>query len=162
MFFSLFLIFFGAAVLATLALYARQAMLLSYIALGAVIGPWGLDWISNPDLIADISNIGILFLLFLLGLNLEISELAKLFREAIFVTVVSCATFFAAGLLVALLFSFNWQDAILTGLAMMFSSTIISLKLLPTHPTTGAWVATAGGGCLVGSHACAHSPLCQV
>lgn len=132
MIFSLFLIFFGAACLATLALYARQALILSYIAIGVILGPWGLDLISNPGLIADISNIGILFLLFLLGLNLEISELAKLFREAIFVTLISAIVFFVFGLLVAMAFSFTTTDAILTGLAMMFSSTIISLKLLPT------------------------------
>lgn len=132
MIYSLFLIFFGATCLATAALYARQAMILSYIVAGALIGPWGLDWISNPDLIAEISNIGILFLLFLLGLNLELAELFKLFREAIFVTLISCVVFFLAGALVALAFSFNTIDAILVGTAMMFSSTIISLKLLPT------------------------------
>jgi len=42
-FFSLFLIFSGAALVATLALYARQALLIAYIALGALLGPWSLD-----------------------------------------------------------------------------------------------------------------------
>ncbi|MGH8534514.1 MAG: cation:proton antiporter, partial [Gammaproteobacteria bacterium] len=40
--FSLFLVFTGAAILATLALYARQAMLVAYIVLGVVLGPWGI------------------------------------------------------------------------------------------------------------------------
>ena len=129
---SLFLIFFGAAVLATAALYARQAMILSYIAVGVVVGPWGLNWISNPGLIADFSNIGILFLLFLLGLNLEISELKKLFREAIAVTLISSLLFFFVGCAIAAAFGFTGLDIFLTGLALVFSSTIISLKLLPT------------------------------
>jgi len=132
MLFSLFLIFFGAAVLATLALYARQAMILSYIAVGMLVGPWGLNWISNPELIADFSNIGILFLLFLLGLNLELGELKKLFREAILVTIISSLVFFLIGALIAALFQFNRTDIFLTGIIMVFSSTIISLKLLPT------------------------------
>jgi len=132
MLFSLFLIFFGAAVLSTVALYARQAMILSYIAIGVLVGPWGLNWISNPELIADFSNIGILFLLFLLGLNLEIGELKKLFREAILITVVSSLVFFIVGASVAFVFKFNKIDIFLTGLIMVFSSTIISLKLLPT------------------------------
>jgi len=132
MIFSLFLIFFGAAVLSTVALYARQAMILSYIAIGVLVGPWGLNWISNPELIADFSNIGILFLLFLLGLNLEIGELKKLFREAILITVVSSLVFFIVGASVAFVFKFNKIDIFLTGLIMVFSSTIISLKLLPT------------------------------
>lgn len=132
MVYSLFLIFGGAAVLATVALYARQAMLLAYIAVGALFGPWGLDWVSNPNLIADISNIGILFLLFLLGLNLEMSELTKLFKEAVLVTAASCFLFALTGFAVATAFAFNFTDSLLIGLAMMFSSTIIALKLLPT------------------------------
>ncbi|HSH40839.1 MAG TPA: cation:proton antiporter, partial [Arenicellales bacterium] len=74
----MFLIFTGAAVLATLALYARQAMLVGYILLGAVLGPWGLQWVSDTNLIQDIAEIGIIFLLFLLGLNLHPQKLLQL------------------------------------------------------------------------------------
>ena len=130
--FSLFLVFSGAAVVATLALYARQALLIAYIAVGALLGPWALDMVSNPTLIADIANVGILFLLFLLGLNLEPQDLKKLFREAIVVTAVSSVSFAIIGLIVALSFGFNLADALLIGTGMMFSSTIIALKLLPT------------------------------
>jgi len=125
-------VFSGAAVVATLALYARQALLIAYIAVGALLGPWALDLVSNPALIADIANVGILFLLFLLGLNLEPRDLKNLFREAIVVTTVSSLLFAAIGLLVALSFGFNRTDALLIGAGMMFSSTIIALKLLPT------------------------------
>lgn len=124
--------FSGAAVIATLALYARQALLIAYILLGALFGPWALDIVSNPALIADISNVGILFLLFLLGLNLEPKDLKKLFREAIVVTAASSTVFAVLGLLVAKAFGFSWLDSLLVGAAMMFSSTIIALKLLPT------------------------------
>lgn len=118
--------------MATIALYARQALLIAYILLGAVLGPWALDLVSNPDLIAEISNVGILFLLFLLGLNLEPNDLKKLFREAIVVTVASSVCFALMGLLVALFFGFGWADSLLIAASMMFSSTIIALKLLPT------------------------------
>lgn len=129
---SLFLIFTGAAVIATAALFARQALLVAYIALGALLGPWALDLLSNPELIGDISNVGILFLLFLLGLNLEPAELKKLFREAIVVTSVSSALFAILGFVIARLFGFSGLDSVLIGATMMFSSTIIALKLLPT------------------------------
>lgn len=131
-FFSLFLVFSGAALIATLALYARQALLIAYILLGALLGPWALDMVSNPALIADIANIGILFLLFLLGLSLEPKDLEKLFREAIVVTAVSSIVFAVFGIAVAAAFGFNLIDSLLIGAAMMFSSTIIALKLLPT------------------------------
>ena len=129
---SLFLVFTGAAVIATLALFARQALLVAYIALGVLLGPWALDWVGDPALIADISNVGILFLLFLLGLNLEPAELKKLFREAIVVTGASAFVFALLGAGIAAAFGFGLLDSLLIGAAMMFSSTIIALKLLPT------------------------------
>jgi len=129
---SLFLVFTGAAVIATLALFARQALLVAYIALGVLLGPWALDLVGEPTLIADISNVGILFLLFLLGLNLEPAELKKLFREAIVVTGASAAAFALLGAAIAGAFGFGLLDCLLIGAAMMFSSTIIALKLLPT------------------------------
>ncbi|MFK7995234.1 MAG: cation:proton antiporter [Granulosicoccus sp.] len=130
--FSMFLVFSGAALIATLALYARQALLIAYILLGALMGPWALDIVSNPTLIADIANIGILFLLFLLGLSLEPKDLRKLFREALVVTAASSLAFAAMGITVGLAFGFSVTDSLLIGAAMMFSSTIIALKLLPT------------------------------
>lgn len=130
--FSLFLVFSGAAVIATLALMARQALLIAYILIGALLGPWGLDIVSNPALIADIANVGILFLLFLLGLNLEPRDLEKLFREAIVVTAVSSMVFGLIGVGVGQAFGFALLDSLLIGAGMMFSSTIIALKLLPT------------------------------
>ena len=131
-FFSLFLVFSGAALIATLALYARQALLIGYILLGALLGPWALDIVSNPALIADIANIGILFLLFLLGLSLEPKDLEKLFREAMVITAVSSVAFAVLSIAVAGAFGFSLIDSLLIGAAMMFSSTIIALKLLPT------------------------------
>ena len=68
--FALFLIFTGAALFATLALYARQALPIAYIVLGIFIGPYGLKLIDNASSIEEMAQIGIMFLLFLLGLDL--------------------------------------------------------------------------------------------
>ena len=65
--FSFFLIFTGAAVLASLALYTRQPLIIAYIVLGAAIGPSGFNMVSDVQLLADIAHVGIIFLLFLLG-----------------------------------------------------------------------------------------------
>jgi Kef-type K+ transport system membrane component KefB len=139
--FSIFLIFSGAALVATLALWARQALIVGYIVLGAVVGPWGLKWVNDAGLIQDIAHIGIIFLLFLLGLNLYPQKLLQLLRETTLVTVVTSAIFFGLGFGVAILFGFALIDAAVVGVAAMFSSTIIGLKLLPTtvlhHRHTG-------------------------
>ena len=68
--YSIFLVFTGAAIAAALALFARQSLLVAYILLGWLIGPWGFGLVSNASIIAETGHIGIIFLLFLLGLNL--------------------------------------------------------------------------------------------
>jgi len=130
--FSLFLIFSGAALIATLALFARQSMLVSYILLGALLGPWGVGLITDSSRIADISHIGVIFLLFLLGLNLHPQELVRLLRKTLLVTLATSLVFALTGFGIAVGFGFPLVDAMLIGVAAMFSSTIIGLKLLPT------------------------------
>ena len=139
--YSMFLIFIGAALLATIALYARQAMLVGYIILGILLGPWGLSLVNDPDLIKDISHIGIIFLLYLLGLDLLPQQLWKMLGEALEITLLSSVVFLVAGFCIGYLFKYPLLDSLLIGAVMMFSSTIIGLKLLPTttlhHRHTG-------------------------
>jgi len=139
--YSIFAIFIGAAILATLALLARQAMIVGYILLGILLGPWGLSLVSDPELIKGLSSIGIIFLLYLLGLDLLPQQLLKMFGEALHITLFSSLLFFIAGAGIAFLFGYPVPDMILIGAVTMFSSTIIGLKLLPTttlhHRHTG-------------------------
>ena len=139
--FTIFLIFAGAALVATLALFARQALLIAYILIGAVLGPWGLGFVDDPDMINEIAHIGIIFLLFLIGLNLQPQDLISMVRKTTVVTVVSSLVFSAVGFSVAMLFGYTLGEALLIGIATSFSSTIVGLKLLPTtilhHQRTG-------------------------
>ena len=139
--FSIFLIFTGAAIFATFALYARQAMLVAYIVLGLILGPSGMGFFSDAELISDISNIGIIFLLYLLGLDLLPQQLWQMLREATVVTLLSSGVFCLIGFTIGFIFGYELLQAILIGAVMMFSSTIIGLKLLPTttlhHKHTG-------------------------
>ncbi len=135
------LVFAGAAVLASLALFARQSLIVAYIALGAILGPWGIGLVANSHTVQEIGHVGIIFLLFLLGLNLHPQKLLKLLSEATLVTFATSAIFAGVGFIVAYLFGFSLTDSLVVGVAMMFSSTIVGLKLLPTtalhHRHTG-------------------------
>ena len=139
--FTIFLVFTGAAVFATIALYARQSLLVAYIVLGALLGPSGLGLVTDPDLIRSISEFGIMFLLFLLGLNLQPQELLRMVSKTTQVTLFSSLAFMLAGVGVSLLYGFTLDEALLVGAAATFSSTIVGLKLLPTtmlhHQRTG-------------------------
>lgn len=131
--FSLFLIFTGAAVVATLALYARQALPIAYIVLGIAIGPYGLGLIDNASSIEGMAQIGIMFLLFLLGLDMSPQRLFQMMRKATLITLGTSLAFAFLGMTVARLFGYTATESLLIGAAMMFSSTIIGLKLLPTR-----------------------------
>jgi len=131
-FFTIFLIFTGGAIVAGLALFARQSMLVAYIALGVLVGPWGIGLIEDATTAQGIGEIGIIFLLYLLGLNLHPQKLARMIREATVVTVGSSLAFAGAGAAVALAFDFTLPEVLVIGALSMFSSTIIGLKLLPT------------------------------
>jgi Kef-type K+ transport system membrane component KefB len=130
--FSFFLIFTGAAVFASLALFTRQPLIIAYIALGACIGPYGLSMVTDLALLSDIGHIGIIFLLFLLGLDMQPQALIATLRSSTLVALVSSVIFLGMGFAVAWLFSYSTIDALIIGAAMMFSSTIIGIKLLPT------------------------------
>jgi Kef-type K+ transport system membrane component KefB len=129
--FSIFLIFTGAAVLATLALYARQSLLVAYILLGVALGPWGAGLVSDVALLRDMAHIGIIFLLFLLGLHLHPQKLLLQFGRAALATVTSSLVCAGLGSGIAWMSGFTAPESFLIGVAVMFSSTIIGLKLLP-------------------------------
>lgn len=141
MVFSIFLIFTGAAIVSTAALFTRQSLLVAYMLLGVILGPWGLKLVANSDTIQQASSIGIIFLLFLLGLNLHPQKLYHMLRKALMVGLFSSVAFALLGFIIAKLFGYNNIESLIVGAAMMFSSTIIGLKLLPTtilhHRHTG-------------------------
>ncbi|HCH20083.1 MAG TPA: sodium:proton antiporter [Cellvibrionales bacterium] len=139
--FSFFLIFSGAAVLASIALYTRQPLIIAYILLGAMIGPYGLELVSDIELLEESGHIGIIFLLFLLGLDMQPKALFAVAKKATLVALLSALIFAAIGFGIAYSFNFSLIESLIIGAAMMFSSTIISIKLLPTtvlhHRHTG-------------------------
>ena len=127
-----FFIFSGGAIIASLALFGRQPLLVAYILLGAILGPFGLGLVSDVALISEIGSIGIIFLLFLLGLDMQPQALWRVLREVTHVTLISSAVFAGVGYIIADLFGYTTVESIIIGTGMMFSSTIIGIKLLPT------------------------------
>ena len=141
---SFFVIFAGAAALAALALFTRQPLIVAYIAIGCAFGPYGLKLVPDASVASEIGEIGIIFLLFLVGLELPPSKLKHMVGQSVLTAVASCAVFFGLGFGLMAAFGFSWTEAVFTGVACMFSSTILGIKLLPTtvlhHRHTGELV----------------------
>ncbi|SIR47157.1 cation:proton antiporter [Fluoribacter gormanii] len=140
-FYTIFLIFAGAAFLSTLVLYTKQSLLVAYILLGAVFGPWGLKLVSDVSIVKQIGDVGIVFLLFLLGLHLQPQNLVHMLRKVTWIALVSSVLFAVTAYWIGRFFGLSVAESWILGASMMFSSTIIGLKLLPTtilhHQHTG-------------------------
>ncbi len=139
--FLLFIVLASASMAATVMLWARQALIVGYLMAGVICGPWVLGWVSDTRVIGELSEAGIIFLLFLLGLDLTPQKLLALLKQTTLVTLMTSVLFFVSGTMLGLVFNFPLHDAALIGAACMFSSTIIGIKLLPTtvlhHRHTG-------------------------
>lgn len=140
-FYTIFLIFAGAAFLSTLVLYTKQSLLVAYILLGALLGPWGFRLVPDITVVQQVGEIGIVFLLFLLGLHLQPQNLVHMLKKVTWVALISSVMFAAIAYLIGRWFGLTVTESWVLGGSMMFSSTIIGLKLLPTtilhHQHTG-------------------------
>lgn len=129
---ELALVYAGAALLATLFLLLKQPVIISYIALGVLVGPFGLKLINDTHHIEEISHVGIILLLFLIGLNLHPNKLFHLFKKTALVTTITSLLFSLVLGGLTFMFGYKLFDSVVIGLALMFSSTVVGLKLLPS------------------------------
>ncbi len=120
----------AAAVAAPLARWLRIGSVLGYLAAGVIIGPYGLGLFANVDAILHAAELGIVFLLFLIGLELRPMRLWTM-RRGIFGA--GGAQVLITGLLiggVAAIASYPAAIAIVVGLALAMSSTAFVLQVL--------------------------------
>ncbi len=126
----------GAALLAVL-IFRRLGLgaVLGYLVAGIAIGPDGLALIDAPETILAYSEIGIILLLFLVGLELSPSRLWLLRRDILFfgpLQVILCGLGMFAIIQFAMP-SFSWQAALVLGLPLALSSTAQVLPLLQSR-----------------------------
>jgi glutathione-regulated potassium-efflux system protein KefB len=120
-----------AVVSVPLARLARLSAIVAYLAAGVVIGPFGLALVRAPETIIAVSELGVVLLLFVIGLELEFSRLVAL-RRAIF-GLGAAQLVLTAGVLAGLAFLLglaNWRGTIIGGLGLAMSATAIALKIL--------------------------------
>src|ERR1700724_2299133 len=120
-----------AVISVPLARLLRLSAIVAYLAAGVVIGPFGLALVRAPETIIAVSELGVVLLLFLIGLELEIGRLLAL-RRAIFGLGATQLAFTAVGLggLAVVFGLVSWRGAAIVGLALAMSATAIALKIL--------------------------------
>ncbi len=118
--------------MATLTLFTRQPLLVAYIGIGMIFGPHGLSLVADAALLSEVGEFGIIFLLFLIGLDMQPDKLRHMLGKSLFTAIGTSALFFAVGFGLMLAFGYGLAAAAVTGMAVTFSSTILGVKLLPT------------------------------
>lgn len=108
----------------------RQPLILGYILAGLLVGPSVLGLIHSVETFETFSSIGIALLLFIIGLGMNVSELRKLGKVVILTAASSLLVVGSAGFVVGSLLGFNNAEAIIIGMSLFFSSTIIIVKIL--------------------------------
>jgi len=121
---------FAAVIAVPIAARLGIGAVLGYLLAGIAIGPWGLGFISDVEEILHFSELGVVFLMFIIGLELNPSKLWEL-RRSIF-GVGAAQVIFSAAILGGLLWltDFSWQAAMIGGLGLAMSSTAMALQLM--------------------------------
>ncbi len=110
----------------------RQPLLIAYLIAGFAVGPHGFRWVTNPESIETISQIGLSLLLFLIGLEMDLKKMLGAGRV---ITVTALMQILGCIALGWVFFRFvglggSWLEALYLGVAAAMSSTVIIIKLL--------------------------------
>jgi Kef-type K+ transport system membrane component KefB len=111
----------------------RQPLIPAYIITGLLIGPYGLGLVTDVETIKIFSEIGIAFLLFVVGLELDFSRMKTIgLVSSVGGTVVTVLSF-CIGVVIALQLGFKSIQAAYIALVVAFSSTLVVIKLLSDY-----------------------------
>ncbi|MFH1835290.1 MAG: cation:proton antiporter [Methanobacteriota archaeon] len=130
LFWDIGLIIVAATCLAYVARIFKQPLVLAYMAAGILLGPIGFGLIEERGVIEILSEFGIAFLLFIVGLELDLRRLKDIGMVSTVTAIVKSVFLFFLAFNVAGFFGFPTVEAIYLGLVVSFSSTMVVIKLL--------------------------------
>jgi len=122
----------AAWLVALVSQFFKQPLLLAYLVAGFAIGPHGFGWVSDLHSIETISSIGLILLLFMIGLELDLKKMLKAGKA---ITLTATVQVLGCILLGWLFFRITglagtWLEALYLGVAAAMSSTVIIVKIL--------------------------------
>ncbi len=128
-----FLVLLAALVFPMLLRGLNVPWVVALIVAGMVIGPSGVDLVSDSPVLSFLSDIGVVFLMFMAGLETGFSRLKSLGRESLTIGAVNGIVPFIAGFLIISFFGYDWQTAVIVGAAFMSSSVAVVLPTLESR-----------------------------
>ncbi len=119
-----------AGVISLVAFKLRQPLIIAYILTGLIVGPAVLGFSSSSEIFSTMSQIGIAFLLFLVGLHLNWRNVKEVGPIALLSGVGQVGFTTLVGFLIARSLDFGTVESLLLGFALALSSTIVIVKML--------------------------------
>jgi len=127
---TLGILFFFALVGGVLATRFKQPMLMGLLLVGAFIGPHMFGLVTNVNMIGMMIDFGAILMLFMIGLEFDLSKLKKIGLKAMIVGLLKSAVVVFIGFNVGLLLGLGVQTALFIGIILAFSSTVVIVKVL--------------------------------
>jgi Kef-type K+ transport system membrane component KefB len=123
-----------AWVLGLLAHFSRQPLILAYLIAGFLIGPFGAGWVKSQESISLISELGLIFMLFMIGLEIDLKKIVRAGKVILFAAggqlVGGCLLGILFFVAIGLALGGGKFDALYLCVACALSSTVIIVKVL--------------------------------
>ena len=119
-----------ATILAFIVRAFKQPLIPAYILAGLILGPLGLGVIKDPEAIQVLSELGIAFLLFAVGLEINLKKLKDIGLAASLGGLIQVIAVYFVGFFISTKLGFSNFESIILGIVLAFSSLVIVLKLL--------------------------------
>lgn len=129
-FFELTFVLIAAGAIAYILHFFKQPSIIAYIITGLLIGPLALYKLHHGEVLHGLAEIGITLLLFMVGLDLDISQLKRIGKAAVIAGVGQVIFTASIGFGIATFLGLDTIPALYVAIALTFSSTIIVVKLL--------------------------------
>jgi Kef-type K+ transport system membrane component KefB len=143
------LIITTAAILGTAARKTKQPTVIAYIFTGLLLGPFFLDIIVETEGTQLLGEIGLSFLLFLIGVEIKLDEIREIFREVTFIALGQMSVSALLGYLTGQAFGFTFMESVFVAAAFTFSSTAVVVKLLSSKDEISTLPGKIGVGVLL-------------
>ncbi len=130
LFFELGLVIISAALVGVVSYFLKQPLILGYIVAGILIGPFGFGLVHDVETIHIIAQVGIMLMLFLVGLEMNPARLKDLGAVSFFAGIGQVLFTGLIGYGIIYFFGFPLVQAIYIMIALTFSSTVIAIKII--------------------------------
>jgi len=127
---DLAVILLSATLVGFLAKQSGQPTIIAYIITGVLIGPAALGLVEVTELTETLSELGLAFLLFLLGIKMRLDEISHILKPIVLISIPQMLAVALVGIGLSLLLGFGTVEAVIIGLAVMYSSTAVVIKML--------------------------------